>query len=467
MEEISMNSVLSTSPGENGIILPASASPIKLHEVKGTPVIVNFEGGALSSDAGILLLREVEQQIGLIDELANVLKDQRDQRYVQHSIKDLIIQRVGQIAAGYEDANDCNALRCDPIFKLFAGRKPESDNDLASQPTMCRFENSPSIKDIYRIAYVFGEKYIESYEKEPKVIILDFDDTEDKVYGNQQLALFNGYYNNKCYTPLHVYEGLSGKLVTTILKPGKRLTGKQTRAILKRIVKKLREHWPNTIIVFRGDSHFTTPEVMEWIDDQDNVKSVSGLTSNAVLKKLAQPIVERAFRLYEHCQRKVVLFHSVYYKAESWDKHRRVIIKVAMSSERKSVRFIVTDMEQAKAKALYQDIYCGRGNAELYIKEHKLYIKSDRTSCNRFEANQFRLFLHSAAYVLIHALKTNILKHTQWANATIETIRLRLFKIGAQVRELKTRIKIELPSSYPLKETLKRSFRIFELLSPT
>lgn len=173
---------------------------------------------------------------------------------------------------------------------------------------------------------------------------------------------------------------------------------------------------------------------MEWIDDQDNVKSVSGLTSNAVLKKLAQPIVERAFRLYEHCQRKVVLFHSVYYKAESWDKHRRVIIKVAISSERKSMRFIVTDMEQAKAKALYQDIYCGRGNAELYIKEHKLYIKSDRTSCNRFEANQFRLFLHSAAYVLIHALKTNILKHTQWANATIETIRLRLFKIGTSPR---------------------------------
>ena len=244
------------------------------------------------------------------------------------------------------------------------------------------------------------------------------------------------------------------------------MTGKQTLAIVKRMIKKLREHWPNTIIVFRGDCHFTSPEVMEWIDEQDKVMFVSGLTSNAVLKKLAQPIVERVFRLYEHCQRKVVLFHSVRYKAKSWSKYRRVIIKVEVSSEGKSVRFIVTNMEQAKAKALYQDIYCGRGNAELYIKEHKLYLKSDRTACNRFEANQFRVFLHSAAYVLIHALRTNILQHTQWASATIETIRLRLFKIGARVRELKTRIKVELPTSYPLKETLRRSFQIFELLSP-
>ena len=353
-----------------------------------------------------------------------------------------------------------------PIFKLLADRNPETDNDLASQPTMSRFENAISIKDIYRIAYAFGEKFIESYEKEPKVIILDFDDTEDKAYGNQQLTLFNGYFNDTCYMPLHVYEGLSGKLITTILKPGQRMTGKQTRAIVKRIIKKIREHWSNTIIVFRGDCHFTTPEVMEWIDDQDNVKFVSGLTSNAVLKKLAQPILERAFRLYEHCQRKVVLFHTVRYKAKSWNKYRRVVIKVEVSSEGKSVRFIVTDMEQAKAKALYQDIYCGRGNAELYIKDHKLYLKSDRTSCHRFEANQFRSFLHSTAYVLIHALKTNVLKNTQWANATIDTIRLRLFKIGARVRELKTRIKIELPSSYPQKETLRRSFQILELLSP-
>jgi len=468
LEEYRMNSVLTTEKQVKTIVTPPPTSNIiQLPEVNGKPILVDFEGGALSSDAGILLLKEVEQQIGIIKSLSDIIEDQRDQRYVQHTTEELITQRVGQIASGYEDANDCNELRGDPIFKLLAGKNPETDNDLASQPTISRFENSISMKDIYRIAYAFGEKFIESYEKEPKVIILDFDDTEDKTYGNQQLALFNGYFNDTCYMPLHVYEGLSGKLVTTILKPGKRMTGKQALAIVKRIIKKLRDHWQNTVIVFRGDCHFSYPEVMEWIDGQDKVQFVSGLTSNAVLRKLAQSTIERAFRLYEHCQRKVVLFHSVRYQAKSWNKYRRVIIKVEVSSEGKSVRFIVTDMEQAKAKALYQDIYCGRGNAELYIKDHKLYLKSDRTSCTRFEANQFRLFLHSAAYVLIHALKTNILKNTQWANATIDTIRLRLFKIGARVRELKTRIKIELPTSYPQKETLRRSFQIFELLSPT
>ena len=480
-----MNSVLTVNSTVNTIVTPQTTSSniqlpkvktiiapqttsniIKLADVNGKSVRVDFEGGELTSDAGLLLLKGAEQEVGIIESLSDIIVDQRDQRYVQHTIQDMMTQRVGQIAAGYEDANDCNELRGDPILKILADRNPETDNDLASQPTMSRFENAISIKDIYRIAYAFGEKFIESYEKEPKVIIIDFDDTEDKAYGNHQLALFNAYFNDTCYMPLHVYEGLSGKLITTILKPGQRMTGKQTLAIVKRIIKKLREHWPNTIILYRGDCHFTYPETMEWIDGQDNVQFVSGLTSNAVLRRLAQSTIERAFRLYEHCQRKVVLFHSVRYKAKSWNKYRRVIIKVEVSSEGKSVRFIVTDMEQAKAKALYQDIYCGRGNAELYIKDHKLYLKSDRTSCNRFEANQFRLFLHSAAYVLIHALKTNILKNTQWANATIDTIRLRLFKIGARVRELKTRIKIELPSSYPQKETLRRSFRIFELLSP-
>jgi hypothetical protein len=468
MEVYRMNSVIKTENQINPVVQPqTSPTPIQISEINGKSILLDFDGGALSSDAGILLLKEVDQQIGLTKQLSNVIVDQRDQRYVQHPTEELMLQRIGQIAAGYEDANDCDELRGDPIFKLFVGRNPETDNDLGSQPTMSRFENAISRKDIYRIAYVFGEKFIESYEKEPNVIILDFDDTEDKVYGNQQLALFNGYFNDTCYMPLHVYEGLSGKLITTILKPGQRMTGKQTLAIIKRMIKKLREHWPNTIMVFRGDCHFTSPEVMEWIDDQHNVKFVSGLTSNAVLKRLTQSIVERAFCLYKHCQRKVVLFHSVRYKAKSWSKYRRVVIKVEISPKGQSVRFIVTDMEQAKAKALYQDIYCGRGTAELYIKEHKLYLKSDRTSCNRFEANQFRIFLHSAAYVLIHSLKTNIFKNTEWAKTTIETIRLRLFKIGARVRELKTRIKVELPTSYPLKETLIRSFQIFESLSKT
>ena len=265
--------------------------------------------------------------------------------------------------------------------------------------------------------------------------------------------------------PLHVYEGLSGKLITTILKPGKRSTGEAMLAIVKRLISYIRSHWANTIIVFRGDSHFAYLQLMEWIDEQKKVLFVTGLTGNSRLKGLAESLIERAKILYKLNKNKVILYHSFYYKADSWNKLRRVIVKVEILADGTlNVRYVVTNMEKAKAKQLYTKIYCARGEAELYIKEHKLYLKSDRTSCHRFVANQFRLFLHSAAYVLLHALKTNILRHTQWANATIDTIRMRLLKIGARVRQLKTRVKVELPTSYPLKDTLTKSFQIFETL---
>jgi hypothetical protein len=344
---------------------------------------------------------------------------------------------------------------------MLAGRLPESDPALASQPTMSRFENSISRTYLFRLARVFVDKFIASYNVPPKVIVLDFDDTEDKVYGGQQLAMFNNYFKDYCLMPLHVYEGLSGKLITTILKPGKRAKGKQMLAIVKRLIKYLRAHWPETLIVLRGDGHFSYPEVMEWLDGQDEVKYVLGLAGNARLTKLVQAHVDRATKLYEQTKNDVCLYHSISYQAGSWKEHKRVIAKIEVSAKGLNVRYVVTDMQQAKAKDLYTQIYCERGKAELYIKEHKLYLKSDRTSCTDFSANQFRLFLHSAAYVLIHALKTNILKHTPWANATIATIRLRLFKIGARVRQLKTRIKVELPSSFPLQTTLVRSFQIF------
>jgi hypothetical protein len=441
------------------------ALPLNLTEVDNKPVLVDFDGGQISSDGGLLLLREVEQQIGIIKSLTEVIHDARDARYVKHTIMDLMMQRVSQIAAGYEDADDCDDLRADPIIKMCAGRSPNSDDDLASQPTMSRFENSITRTYLYRLAQVFVDNFMASYDNEPKIIVLDFDDTEDEVHGDQQLALFNKYFDEYCFMPLHVYEGLSGKLITTILKPGKRANGKTMLAIVKRLISYIRSLWPNTIIIFRGDSHFSYPEVMEWIDGQDNVYFNTGLTANSRLEAQVQSHIERAKKLYNLHNNKVSRYHSFYYQADSWNHYRRVIAKIEILEDGLlNVRYIVTNMEQAKAKTLYCDIYCARGNAELYIKDHKLYLKSDRTSCHRFAANQFRLLLHSAAYVLIHALKTNILKHTQWVNATIATIRLRLLKIGARVRQLKTRIKMELPSCYPLKETLTNSFQIFEIL---
>jgi hypothetical protein len=444
-----------------------SKAIFSLPEVEGKPVLLNFRGGDLSSDAGVLLLKEVDRQIGLTESMAAILPDRRDQRYIDHEYLELLQQRIAQIACGYEDANDCDRLRTDPIFKIFAERKPESGEPLGSQPTISRFENAISRTTLYRLAKVFVDCFIASYEKEPRVIVLDFDDTDDPTHGAQQLALFNGYFKERCYMPLHIYEGLSGKLIATILKPGKRATAKQVLAILKRLVKYLRTYWPNTLIIFRGDAHFSGPEIMEWIERQTKVTFVTGFTGYEPLKQMVKPIIERAQTLYQRTQSKVTLYHSMRYQAESWGRYYRVVAKVEVSSDGLNLRFIVTDMEQAKARALYHHIYSPRGCAELNIKEHKLYLKSDRTSCHRFEANQFRLFLHSAAYVLFHALRINILKYTPWAKATIATLRLRFLKIGACVRELKTRIKVELPSSYPLKEQLIKSFQIFELLTPT
>ncbi len=431
------------------------------------PVFLKFNGGNLSSDAGILIIKEVDRQIGLIENMTKAIPDDRDQRYIDHAYLELLRQRIAQITCGYEDGNDCDYLRTDPSFKIFAERNPESDHALGSQPTMSRFENAISRKSLYRLAQVFVDSFIDTYEKEPEVVVLDFDDTADKTYGAQQMTLFNGYIKDWCYMPLHVYEGLSGKLITTMLKSGKRSTAKQILSVLKRLVCRFRKVWPHTLIIFRGDSHFAAPEIMRWIDEQDNVMFVTGLTGYAPLQKEVAPLVERAKKIYQRKQDKVTLFHSFRYKAGTWHRYYRVIAKVEVSAQGTNLRFILTDMENAKATALYQKVYCARGAAELNIKEHKLYLKSDRTSCHRFEANQFRLFLHSAAYVLLHALRTNILKHTQWAKASMETLRLRFLKIGAAVRELKTRICVDLPSSYPLKQELMQSFQIFQLLTKT
>jgi len=446
---------------------PPSNPSISLLNVQNKSVELDFSGGLLTSDAGALLLREVEEQIGLIKAMVEAVHDPRDARYVKHTLTDLLIQRITQIACGYEDANDCNDLRNDPVFKMLAGRFPELGEALASQPTMSRFENSISKTTLYRLAKAFVDTFVASYEKAPEMIVVDFDDTNNNVHGGQQLSFFNGYYGEKCFMPLHVYEGLSGKLVTTILKPGKRSNGKQMLAIVKRLITYLRAKWPKTRLVFRGDSHFTYPEVMDWIDTQENVMFVTGLTGNVRLQEAVKTLVEHEKQLFESYGRKTTRFHSFYYQAGSWSTPRRVIAKIEVSEKGTNIRFVVTDMEHVRARALYRVIYCARGEDELYIKDHKRYLKSDRSSCQKFAANQFRLFLHSAAYVLLHTLKTNILKHTQFSNATMETIQLRFLKIGARIRELKTKVKVELSSAYPLKDIFGRSFQIFELLRGT
>jgi len=437
----------------------AMASPLQLASLEDKAVLVDFDGGRLSSDGGLILLGDPDEQIGLTRDLAAVLRDPRDPRRIDFTAHDLLKQRVFQIAAGYEDANDANTLRHDPIFKLLLGRLPESGAPLASQPTISRFENRASRTDLYRLARVLVDQFIASYERAPKLIVLDFDDTEDPAHGQQEQVRYDGHDGGYCFLPLHVYEGLSGRLITTVFK-AKRFRAAQLLAVLKRLVKHLRHAWPETLMVFRGDSHFTYPEVMQWIEGQAHLSYVTGLTGNAVLKQLAAEVVEQAKRAYARDGVKVTRFHTTRYQAGTWSQPRRVVIKVEVSAQGVNTRFVVTDLEQARTQVVYRQLYCARGQMENEIKDHKRYLKSDRTSCHRFEANQFRLLLHSAAYVLLDTLRREVLKGTPWARATMETLQLRLLKLGARVHEVAERIKISLPSSCPVAPVLRRSLTV-------
>src|SRR5215475_7532999 len=255
--------------------------------------------------------------------------------------------------------------------------------------------------------------------------------------------------------PCPLYEGLSGRLSTTILK-AKRCSGAPMLAVLKRVGKRLRHAWPDPWGILRGDSHFAYPEVRAWFEAQPHLSYVIGLTSNAVLQQLAQEVVEQATRASACWGRKATRFHSTRYQAGTWSRSRRVVIKVEVSEQGVNTRFVVTDMEQARTQVLYRHIYCARGQMENEIKDHKLYLKSDRTSCHRFEANQVRVFLHSAAYVLLDTLRREVLRTTPWACATMATLQLRFLKLGARVQEYKERIKIALPSSCPVALVLRR-----------
>jgi len=287
--------VLGVEPMPADVATQLQAAPLPLAPVGTTSVELDFDGGRLSSDAGVVLLKDIDEQLGLTRALAAVLSDPRDARRIHFTPEDLLKQRVFQIAAGYEDANDSNMLRDDPIFKLMLDRLPESGASFASQPTISRFENRISRTELYRMALVLLKQFIASYASPPPVIVLDVDDTEAPVHGAQEQARYDGYYGGSCFMPLHLSEGLSGRLLTTILK-AKRFTGTQRLAGLQRLGTHLRHAWPDTLVILRGDSHCAYPEVRQWSDTQPALHDVTGLTSHAVWKELAREVVEQAQR---------------------------------------------------------------------------------------------------------------------------------------------------------------------------
>lgn len=437
--------------------------------INGKKVFARFDDPAVSSDGGALFLREVDSQIGLSERLAKSITDERRQSHVDHRIVDLLRQRAYQISCGYEDANDCDALRDDPAIMAAVGRDPVEGGALGSQPTMTRLENAVTVRDLLKLGYAFVDQFIASYDRAPRMIVLDMDPTADTVHGGQQLALFNAYEDEYCFMPFHVYEGQSGKLVASVLRSGKTPTAKEILGVLKRIVRRVRATWPEVEIVFRADSHHTKPEVMEWLEAR-GIQFITGLTPNRRLAAIFEADIrsaEKKYREQRQVGRPVRAYASRLYAAQSWSRARRVVCRIQVSPQGTDVRCVVTSFRTAGATYLYDVVYCGRGKMELMIKDHKVALRSDRTSCHRKEANQFRLFIHSAAYVLLHALRANLLKGSELAHAQFDTIRLRLLKIGARMQAGRTFLRFHFPTSCPTQDILMRASSILAALNTT
>ncbi len=452
----------------------STPEPLRFPPVAGLTVRAEFDGGAMSSDIGPLILRGIDQQIGLIDRLTSAVDDQRHPSYITHPLRDLLAQRIFQIACGYADGNDANTLRTDPLFKLGVDRHPLAHAlDLASGPTFSRLENAVSTRDIYRLARAFVEQFIASYPTPPAVIVLDLDHSEDPTHGQQEFSFYNHYYRHHCYLPLFLFEGLSGKFITAALRPGKRPTGAENAMMVRRVIKRLRAAWPQTRIVLRGDAHFANPELMQLVVADPQLDFIFGLAGNRTLSPLAEPFLAANRRRLEHARRVGLLpptptrtYHEIAYGADTWPQAFRVILKAEVMTLGDNPRFVVTSLNLPTPECLYRDLYSARGQDENFIKMVKNDLASDRTSDHRFLANHLRLFFSCAAYVLHQALRTEVLVHTELAKAQPATVILKLFKLAVRVVAYKDRIKLHLPTSCPVKTLLRRVTNLLFLTRP-
>jgi len=423
--------------------------PFDLPAVARKKVSAAFDGGRITSDGGVMLLAQAERRLGIADQLARVIPDERDADRVVHLLPDILRARIFAIACGYEDADDLDRLRFDPALKLACGRLPDTGRDLCSQPTVSRWENAPNLRDLIRLMGVMIDLYCASYAKPPHAVTLDIDDTVDVVHGHQQLSLFNAHYDERCFLPIHVYDTATSRPVAVLLRPGKTPSGIEVRGHLRRLIRRIRRHWPQTRITIRGDGHYGRPEVMQWCDE-NGVDFVFGLPGNAVLDRAVDEIADdiRTRRAFDQkpCLRG---FAETSYRAKSWKTDRRVCARIEATTKGLDIRFVVTSIETGSTEHIYETLYCARGQAENLIKLHKAQLASDRTSCRSPLANQMRLILHTAAYWLILTVRDAIPRTHTLATAEFATIRLRLLKLGARVIEMASRGRIAFAAACP------------------
>lgn len=412
-----------------------SFPPVKKRQVQAA-----FDGGAVTSDAGLLILRQVDRKLGLSRKLAGVLPDPRDPDRIEHPLLTFVRQRLYGLCLGYEDLNDQDSLRQDPAWQTAA----ERDQALASSPTLCRWENRADRAVAWQIHEVLLEQFIGSFQRAPRELILDFDATDDRVHGQQEGGFFHGYYGDYCFLPLYVFCG--EQLLVAYLRPSHSDAARHAWVILKLLVARLRAQWPKVKLVLRADSGFCRWRMLRWCERQ-GVDYVVGLARNERVVKAAGKYMQRAARAFAQSATKQRLFGEVRYGAQSWDRARRVIVKAEHSDKGSNPRFVVTNRQEA-AQEIYDEIYCARGEMENRIKEQQLGLFAERTSCHAWWANQFRLLLSGCAYVLLERMRALGLKGTELARAQVGTIRLKLLKIGAVVLRNTRRVRFLISSAF-------------------
>lgn len=432
---------------------------LELQGPSGEKLVVEFDQARLSSEGGLLVLASDPWTQHVLSRLAGALEDPR--RSPAHTARELLAQRILGIAAGWTDGNDAAHLRHDGVMQAAVGRAPGEKATLASQPTLSRLENQVSRRDLLRLFYAMIDLFLDSYAgRPPKLLVLDLDPSACLTYGQQEFSLFNTYVGGHCLMPFHLYEGQSGRLIATVLRPGKPPVAREILSLLRRVVRRIRARWPKVGLMLRADSHHTKTEVLDWLEAQ-GIDYALGYAPNEALERLfAAQILEaragyastaRAGQPELECRR----IHSASHRAHSWSRERRVIMRAVAGAQGIDARFIVTSFTEASAKALYDVVYCGRGRAELFIKEHKLDLGGDRLSCTRAEANQMRLFLHSAAYLIYEGFRRRLLAGTALARATIGQIRLKLIKVAARLDRASRCLRLHLPWDWPGRDTLR------------
>jgi DDE family transposase len=417
-----------------------------------SPITVTFDAPHISSDGGVLLLRQMDDRLGLSERFAALLPETRDPRKVRHDRREQMRQRLYQIALGYPDCNDADRLRHDPLLKSVCDRSPQSAG-LSSQPTLSRLENAVDLRQLRALVCEIEEQYVRSLAAAPEVIVLDIDSTDDPTHGQQQLSFFHGYYDQHMDHPLLIFDGERGQLVSVVLRPGNVHAARGAMGVLRRVIYRLKRRFPQTQIVVRGDSAFAVPRLLRMLEELNRelggVAYVVGLAQNAVLLRFGATALSEAHCRFRATKQTVQYFDAFAYAAESWPQTRHVVMKAEVSEHGANPRFVVTSLAEFAPTLLYY-AYCERGQCENFIKDFKNALQADRLSCSTFAANFFRLLEHAAAYVLVQALRAQVLPLApQLGRAQFDTLRLHLLKVAAVVSQSTRRLLVRLPFAFP------------------